>query len=893
MRRTGLCLAGITVLVSCSDPTTEAPRDAGADALFDGAMDAPTDTGTASPEDSGPSECPVGVAFAQGSAEGASDPTMVPAGMGPGGAVRAGRLTAAALPVDRTGLSTWQAGDYVLANNRVALLIEAARPTSGYNPWGGTPVGVASVRDGRLVDAGDFGELILGLGRFTLQAESVTVMNDGRDGMPAVVRASGPLRAIPFLDEFGRAIAPADYGDIRVAMDYELRADSDVAEVYATFDVPRLGTTVVRTVLNGFFQANRMGRFVPNGGFMEGTGAMSATSLVGWVDDRATSWAWMLPASRGTITPIISVSGFDMFTAPAITFPPCSQTRVHYGRIALGGPGLDGLQRAIAADARVPLRAITGTVTDASGAPAAGARVHATSMDGARYLDRVSADAMGRFELRVPAGPVRLQGWRSGSAPTAVVPVAEGASTASLVFPADGSIAVEATEAGSAQALPVRVQVIPEGATAPSLPASHGEAVPSYGRLHVAFPIDGRVTLPAPPGRYRVVVSHGPFYDLSDTMVTVTAGMSTRVPVTLRRVVETPGVLCGDFHVHTTRSPDSDDDARLKLSSGAADDLSVMARSEHEWVADFQPLIEEMGLQRRMRGVGSIELTTFTYGHFGVFPLTADTSRINNGNFNWVGRLPPAVFADVRARPERPTLVINHPRGSRAGAYFDAAGYNATDGTANTAMWDDGFTAVEFFNDSSFEENAVLVRDWFSFLSRGRRVFAVGSSDSHHLNSSPVGFPRTCMFLGTSDPMAATPQAIGTAVGTGRSTIAGGIFLDVRALPATGTSGAVGPGQELMGVGSEGRLEITARAPTWVRADRLQVFVDGTALPTIALDDAARDPSDPVVRYRGTVRVPVAASGSWVVVAAHGRELEPVFPRRTAFAVSNPIFLRR
>lgn len=170
----------------------------------------------------------------------------------------------------------------------------------------------------------------------------------------------------------------------------------------------------------------------------------------------------MLPASRGTITPIISVSGFDMFTAPAITFPPCSQTRVHYGRIALGGPGLDGLQRAIAADARVPLRAITGTVTDASGAPAAGARVHATSMDGARYLDRVSADAMGRFELRVPAGPAP-PGLALGSAPTAVVPVAEGASTASLVFPADGSIAVEATEAGSAQALPVRVQVIPRG----------------------------------------------------------------------------------------------------------------------------------------------------------------------------------------------------------------------------------------------------------------------------------------------------------------------------------------------------------------------------------------------------------------------------------------------
>jgi hypothetical protein len=438
------------------------------------------------------------------------------------------------------------------------------------------------------------------------------------------------------------------------------------------------------------------------------------------------------------------------------------------------------------------------------------------------------------------------------------------------------------------------VQVIPMGSTAPSLPESYGEPVAQFGRLHVAFPIDGRVTLPVPPGSYRVVVSRGPFYDLSDTTVTVAAGMTARVPVALRRVIATPGVLCGDFHIHTMRSPDSDDDARLKLASGVADGLEVMARSDHEWVADFQPLIEEMGISRLVRGVASIELTTFTYGHFGVLPLTPDPTRINNGNFAWANRLPPAVFADVRARPERPTLIINHPRGSPSGAYFSAAGYNPSTGAAaNPAMWDDGFTAVEVFNDNSFEEKAEEVRDWFSFLNRNRRVFAVGSSDSHHINTSPVGFPRTCMFLGTNDPAAATPPAIATAVGTGRSTIAGGIFLDVRALPATGDAGAVGPGQEIIGVGAEGRLEITARAPTWVRADRLQVFVDGTALPTIALDDAARDPSDPVVRYRGTVRVPVAAAGSWVVVAAHGRELEPVFPRRMAFAVSNPIFLRR
>ncbi len=892
MRAGWFGLVGLTVLASCSDDSPAEPaRDAGGSdgaSSMDGATADALDDGGAL-EDTGPTECPSAPPpFERGSAEGAPDPVMVPAG-----AARAGRLTTAMLPVDRTGLNTWQAGDYVLANSRVALLIETARPSAGYDVWGGRPVGVTAVRDGRLVDAGDFGEVSMGLGRFAQRAESVTVLRDGRDGMPAVVRAVGPLAPIPFINEFAYNIAPADYADVNTAVDYELRGDSDVVEVYITFDVPRLDTTVARTVLNGFFGANRVGLFVPGRGFTEASGAAGPTPFVGWIDEQATSWAWMIPESRGMLTPLLAVSGFNMYSTPSLTFGACSRTRVHYARIAIGGPGLDGLQRTIAASRGTTLRPVTVTVTDAAGQPVAGARVHVTSPDGATYLDRATADAMGRVELRVPAGAVRMLAWRAGSAPTPAVPVANEQTTATLQFPAAGSISVETRDAVSNDLLPARVQVIPIGATPPSLPESHGEQVPEFGRLHVAFPTSGRVTLPAPPGQYRVVVSRGPFYELSDTMVTVTAGMTTPVTASLRRVVTTPGVLCGDFHIHTIRSADSDDDARYKLSAGVADGLEVMARSDHEWVMDFQPLIEEMGLQRYVRGLGSIELTTFTYGHFGVFPLTPDPSRVNNGPFEWANRLPPAVFADVRARPERPTLVINHPRGGAAGSYFTAAGYDPDAGTANASMWDTQFTAVEFFNDSSFEQNATTVADWFSFLRHGRRVFAVGSSDSHHLSSSPVGFPRTCMALGTSDPMAATPQAVGTAVGTGRSTISGGVFLDVRALPMTGDATSAGPGQELTGAGAEARLEIVARAPTWVRADRMQVFVDGTAQPTITLDASTSDPSDPVVRYRNTVRVPVATAGSWVVVAVHGQELQPVFPRRMAFAVSNPIFLQR
>ena len=47
---------------------------------------------------------------------------------------------------------------------------------------------------------------------------------------------------------------------------------------------------------------------------------------------------------------------------------------------------------------------------------------------------------------------------------------------------------------------------------------------------------------------------------------------------------------------------------------------------------------------------------------------------------------------------------------------------------------------LEVFNDSSWPSvREGLVRDWLSFLNAGRRVFAVGSSDSHKIRSSPIG----------------------------------------------------------------------------------------------------------------------------------------------------------
>ena len=111
---------------------------------------------------------------------------------------------------------------------------------------------------------------------------------------------------------------------------------------------------------------------------------------------------------------------------------------------------------------------------------------------------------------------------------------------------------------------------------------------------------------------------------------------------------------------------------------------------------------------------------------------------------------------------------------------------------------------------------------------------------------------------------------------SGNSLLAMGLTVGV--VGAAGATQAIQTGQEITGVGAEARGEIVVRAPTWVRADRLQVFVDGTAMPTLALDDAALERW--VARIEaaelvasGVVRAPKEPTGRPPARPAHARRL--------------------
>lgn len=792
---------------------------------------------------------------------------------------RAGRVAAEDLPDDPSGLAVWRAGDFVLSNGRAAFLVsDVDSPGQVYDPYGGRVVGLGRVSDGAFVETGDYNLLMLALGRFTLATEGVAVLSDGADGGPAIVRAVGHLVPIRALADLLDSLAPGDFEGVPAAVDYVLAPDADALAVTLRVRAQRTGIRTSLGTLAVFFQAYRTQPWRPGAGFAE---TSEPLRYVAFDDPRGTSFAWR-GAEGEDLETLFGTSGVDIFKSGRLVLAACAEGELPMGELVVGGPGLPPLQRALAELDGAPTRTISGAVREADGSPAPDVRLHVTAADG-EHLTRAYPAADGTFELPVDARAAQLFAWRPGQ--PLVGPLDASGASVDVTMPATGALRVEVQDADSSTPLPARVEVFEASGEPPEAPESFGEPAPGRGRSLLLHPTDGVAEAALLPGDYRVRVSRGPEYDQVDVDVTVVEASEAAVPVDLARVVPTPGVLCADYHIHTTRSIDSADPGALKVAALVGDGLEIAIRSDHEWVNDFQPVIDDLGLGAFARGITGLELTTFTWGHFGVFPLVTDRSRPSGGAFLWYERDAPDVFEEVRARPEAPALIINHPRaGGLRQAYFTEAGYDPVTGmVSRPELWDETFSVVEVFNSSDFERvRDSVAQDWFSLLNQGRRVFAVGSSDSHDVRSTPAGWPRTCLRIGTDDPSSVTPEQVRDVTQAGRSTISGGIYAEV-----TGPSG-VGPGEEATGVGPRASLEVRLFAAPRISVDRLEVFVDGQSTETIPILPA--DAIDAIERARATIEVDVAPAGSWVVLHAASDTPYGTDGHRP-FVVSNPIFL--
>ena len=531
--------------------------------------------------------------FEHGSEDGHPDPFGAKAA----GQARAGRIREPGQivqgPLSRHRV---RVGDFALANDRIALYIEAEDRAEGYAPFGGDIVGIEPVGDdGKPRGLSAYGETLVAFSRQAVKPDKVSVLADGSDGKAAIVRVSGVLTDIPFLDTF-RALSPAEYG-YPAALDYVLEPGAEKVLLrfhFANATLEPVDFDIFQRI--GFFHSSRSQLFTESGGYATPKGTHSFVAF----DSEGTGFAYRSPSSP--IQTEIEVSGFQLFSVRGLGAAACETKSVDYLEIMTGGPGIDGLLETKRRVLGEPAwREVRGTVKEEGGTGLAGAYVHATHSDG-RYLTRALTNAAGEFVLHVPPGPVHLtpsmKGWALPAATT------NDGANAELTLPKRATIEVIVTDALTDEALPARVQVIPQAPIAQA-PAAYGLREEVDGRLWQEFAVTGKAVLPVPPGPHRVIVSRGYEYEILDTRANADPAVPALVEAKLRRSVDSTGVMCADFHVHSYFSADSADPVESKLKGAIADGLDIPVSSEHEWIVDFQPIVERLGLTKWAFGMPS------------------------------------------------------------------------------------------------------------------------------------------------------------------------------------------------------------------------------------------------------------------------------------------------
>ncbi len=548
-----------------------------------------------------------------------------------------------------------------------------------------------------------------------INAQTLEIVNDGADGLAAIVRTCGPDDLLDFVNpssvvsDAGLNTFPAlaDDRDLEIegCTEYELEPGAPHLRMRTeVFNNQAPGAAIpdlplfVGDWLNPAGQLDTWSK--PEAGWADGlTSLFDAMSFVGVDQAAGAEYAYL-----GIRNPLFGFGGSSYFSTSGVFFVLHNLSVVG---VLLGQPsqfivpqgGSQIFERVLAVGdgtgaAAVQLEAditglavghVEGCVT-VGGTPREGARISfgKTGATGAfTRLDQAVETRSGPCpNYRAPVAPgvhQAVAGRRGapyeGSAPVPppqAVVVTAGATTSGVDFalPATGRLDVDVSDEGGSP-LPARVTVVgfdpsPE-LTVPGL------AIPGFGgaTLSVLHDIDdglpfgivdfahtdvaGRVSFEIEPGSYQVFVSRGTEYSRFETPVVVSGGAVTPVVAQIARVVDTSGFVSSDFHVHGIRSADSQIPDVRRVQQFAAEGLENVVMTDHHVHTDLGPAIAAQGLEGFVTSTIGEEITTFDYGHFNGYPFTIDSSVPSGGSTDWGGAAPPGEdfpsFGNFNATP--------------------------------------------------------------------------------------------------------------------------------------------------------------------------------------------------------------------------------------------------
>ncbi len=406
-------------------------------------------------------------------------------------------------------------------------------------------------------------------------------------------------------------------------------------------------------------------------------------------------------------------------------------------------------------------------------------------------------------------------------------------------------------------------------------------------------------------GRYRVLATRGPLWSVQQAEFSIVEGETLKLAIEApRKLLSHPGWLSVDLHVHAAPSDDSSFPLEQRIASFVAQGADVIVSTEHDNVVDYAPLIQRLGLQKQIKSLVGVEITStyigdetpHTAGHANAFPLLPQPGAYRGG-------APPSQNLRLRAMadhlaglPLDPLLQLNHPRApgldSDLGSYFShlsvsGSPYDPTrpldheinfplvERSGKSGRRDIDFDAIELLNGPSMEIYRLIRADWFSFMLQGEVRTATANSDSHRANEI-IALPRNYVAYSGDPTKALESELLFEALRQGRS------FGSTGPLLAIGLGGK-GPGERFSG--SSGRLEISVQVADWIPVHEVRVFMNAALHSRREISGSS------------TLEVPMAfETDSFVTVEVEGRAEDGsiyarLAPSFTPFAFSNAILV--
>lgn len=411
------------------------------------------------------------------------------------------------------------------------------------------------------------------------------------------------------------------------------------------------------------------------------------------------------------------------------------------------------------------------------------------------------------------------------------------------------------------------------------------------GAGHFVWSGNGHFSRSLTVGDYSVMATAGIERDAARWDVHIDRDATAKLEGTLTRVIDTPGWISGDLHLHQAPSVDADIACSTRVIAVAAEGVELAVATDHYVVTDLGPTVARL----HRSGALGVPLMTMTgtelstvgnrFGHFNVFPLHP------GDRIAYVNTTPHQLFAAARAASPGGLLQVNHPRWEDIGYFWR---YRMDPKTARIParyknVYDPAFDAIEVFNgvDAAYLPRVRhVLYDWLHLLGRGHRYTATGNSDSHKLFFDDPGLPRNLIHYGSAksdaDDAKADPAAVIAALHQGRVLVTSGPVIDADVQ-------GVGPGGTLHGHARRVPLHLRIRAAPWIDVSQVEVLLGPRGRRVRFIPVRA---SRKVVRLDTTVQLAVPARSFVVILASGRRDLPNVYsPGVKPFAFTNPIWL--